>query len=183
MSFLTGKLLVASPQLQHPTFYRAVLFVLDHDDDGALAVVINRPSQLPLSVVLPRWAEAVVEPPLLFSGGPVSEEAALALGIARGEGPPLGFKRLIGNYGLVDLDLIPEALVGDLGGLRVFSGYAGWGEGQLETELAEGSWYVVDALASDVLSQQPDEVWRVVLRRQPGELAYLATYPDDPSMN
>jgi putative transcriptional regulator len=180
---LAGKLLVATPRLLHPSFYRAVLFVLDHDEDGALAVVINRPSQLPLSVVLPRWAEAVVEPPLLFSGGPVSEEAALALGLALGEGPALGFKRLTGNYGLVDLDVLPEALVGDLSGLRVFSGYAGWGEGQLEAELAEESWYVVEALPGDVLCSDPDQLWRAVLRRQPGEMAYLATYPDDPTMN
>jgi putative transcriptional regulator len=180
---LAGKLLVATPRLLHPSFYRAVLFVLDHDEDGALAVVINRPSQLPLSVVLPRWAEAVVEPPLLFSGGPVSEEAALALGLALGEGPPLGFKRLTGNYGLVDLDVLPEALVGDLSGLRVFSGYAGWGEGQLEAELAKESWYVVEALPGDVLCSDPDQLWRAVLRRQPGEMAYLATYPDDPTMN
>jgi putative transcriptional regulator len=183
VSDLTGRLLVATPRLRHPSFYRAVLFVLDHDDDGALAVVINRPSQLPLSVVLPQWAEAVVEPPLLFSGGPVSEEAALALGLALGQGPPLGFKRLTGNYGLVDLDLLPDVLVDDLSGLRVFSGYAGWSEGQLEDELSDGSWYVVDALPSDVLSQEPDQLWRAVLRRQPGELAYVSTYPDDPTLN
>lgn len=183
MSPLTGQLLVATPRLLDPNFYRAVLFVLDSDEDGSLGVVINRPSQLPLSVVLPAWAEAVSAPPLLFSGGPVSEEAALAVGLAFGDGPTLGFKRLTGCYGLVDLDLVPAALLSELSGVRVFSGYAGWGEGQLEAEIAEGSWYVVDALPSDVLSEHPDQLWRAVLRRQPGEMAYVATFPDDPTMN
>jgi putative transcriptional regulator len=180
---LTGQLLVATPALLDPNFSRAVLFVLDSDDDGALAVVINRPSQLPLSVVLPQWAEAVTEPPLLFSGGPVAEEAALAVGLAVGPGPSVGFRRLTGSYGLVDLDLVPDSLLTHLSGVRVFSGYAGWGEGQLEAEIAEGSWYVVEALPSDLLSDQPHLLWRQVLRRQPGELAYVSTFPDDPTMN
>ncbi|MEJ7742669.1 MAG: YqgE/AlgH family protein [Nocardioidaceae bacterium] len=77
-----------------PNFRRGVLFVLDHDTDGALAVVINRPSELPLEVVLPGWGAAVVEPPFLFSGGPVAEDSALAVGLALGAGPDLGFKRL-----------------------------------------------------------------------------------------
>ncbi len=183
MSTLTGRLLVAAPRLLDPNFYRVVIFVLDHDDDGCLGVVVNRPSQLPLSVVLPAWAEAVTAPPLLFSGGPVSQDAALAVGLAPGPGPALGFKRLTGSFGLVDLDLFPDALAGELTGVRVFSGYAGWGEGQVEAEIAEGSWYVVDAEPSDVLSPEPDRLWRAVLRRQSGELAYVSTFPDDPTKN
>lgn len=180
---LTGQLLVASPRLLDPNFRRAVLFILDNDEDGSLGVVINRPSQLPLSVVLPAWAQAVTEPPMLFSGGPVAEEAALAVGLALGAGPQVGFKRLTGCYGLVDLDVVPESLVGDLSGVRVFSGYAGWGERQLEAEIAEGSWYVVEALPSDLLSDEPERLWREVLRRQPSELSYVSTFPDDPTMN
>jgi putative transcriptional regulator len=113
----------------------------------------------------------------------VSQEAALAVGLAAGPGPALGFRRLTGSFGLVDLDLVPDALAGELTGVRVFSGYAGWGEGQLEAEIAEGSWYVVDAQPADVLSPEPDRLWRAVLRRQPGELAYVSSFPDDPSMN
>lgn len=179
----TGQLLVATPALLDPNFRRCVLFVLDHDDDGALAVVINRPSQLPLHVVLPGWAEAVAEPPLLFVGGPVDEESALAVGLAAGAGPDLGFKRLTGAYGLVDLDLPAEAVLDSLVGVRVFSGYAGWGDGQLEAEIAEGAWYVVPAQHSDLLSDEPERLWRSVLRRQPGELAYVSTFPDNPTSN
>jgi putative transcriptional regulator len=179
----TGQLLVATPALLDPNFRRGVLLVLDHDTDGALAVVINRPSELPLEVVLPGWGAAVVEPPLLFVGGPVAADSALAVGLALGAGPDVGFKRLYGDYGLVDLDLPAESLLSDLVGVRVFSGYAGWGEGQLEAEISEGSWYVANAVPTDVLTPSPAGLWRDVLRRQPGELAFAATFPDDPNMN
>ncbi len=183
MVFHTGQLLVATPRLLDPNFRRGVLFILDHDQDGALAVVINRPSELPLEVVLPGWGEAVVDPPLLFAGGPVAQDSALALGLALGQGPDLGFRRLTGDYGLVDLDLPAQSLLSDLVGVRVFSGYAGWGDGQLESEIVEGSWYVVNAVPSDLLTPQPTTLWRDVLRRQPRELAYVANFPDDPTMN
>lgn len=183
MAFQTGQLLVATPQLIDPQFARGVILVLDHDDEGALGVVINRPSELPLVSVLPGWAEVVAEPPMIFSGGPVSRDSALAVGLAFGDGPGEGFKHLIGDYGLVDLDAEPRDVLPDLVGVRVFSGYAGWGTGQLEAEIEEGSWYVVSAVATDLLNPAPAGLWRSVLRRQPGELAFVATFPDDPTMN
>jgi putative transcriptional regulator len=183
MAYFNGQLLVATPRLIDPNFHRSVILLLDHDEEGALGVVINRPSELPLAEVLPAWADAVAEPRLLFSGGPVSPESALAVGLTYGDGPSDGFKHLIGQYGLVDLDALPETLIPALVGVRVFSGYAGWGAGQLELELAEGSWYVVAAQPGDLLAPDPAQLWRAVLRRQPGELAYVATFPDDPMMN
>lgn len=181
--FHTGQLLVATPSLLDPNFARGVIFILDHDEEGALGVVINRPSELPLVAVLPSWAHAVSEPSLLFSGGPVAQDSALAIGLSTGTGPQAGFKPLIGEYGLVDLDAAPVDLTPDLAGVRIFSGYAGWSPGQLEVEIAEGSWYVVAALARDLLDPEPESLWRTVLRRQPGELAFLSTLPDDPTMN
>ncbi|MBA2559721.1 MAG: YqgE/AlgH family protein [Propionibacteriales bacterium] len=183
MGYHCGQLLVATPKLLDPNFARTVILLLDHDVEGALGVVINRPSELPLRAVLPPWAEAATEPQMLFSGGPVSPESALGVGLCIGAGPADGFKRLMGDYGLVDLDAEPGDLLPDLVGVRVFSGYAGWGGEQLEAEIGEGSWYVVNAVATDLLNPEPDRLWRSVLRRQPGELAYVANFPDDPTMN
>jgi putative transcriptional regulator len=183
MSFHTGQLLLATPRLVDPNFARAVIFVLDHDENGALGVIINRPSQLPISAVLPSWSSSVAAPSLLFSGGPVAPDSALAVGLSLGEGPDQGFKRLTGDVGLVDLDSDPGAVLSDLVGVRVFSGYAGWGSGQLESELVEGSWYLASALSQDLLDPEPERLWRVVLRRQSGELAFVATFPDDPALN
>ncbi|MBA0049551.1 hypothetical protein E0L36_01080 [Streptomyces sp. AJS327] len=96
---------------------------------------------------------------------------------------PLGWRRVYGAIGLVDLEAPPELLAAELGSLRIFAGYAGWGPGQLEKELSEGAWYVVDSEPGDVSSPAPEGLWRAVLRRQRGELAMVATYPDDPSLN
>jgi putative transcriptional regulator len=183
MQSYAGRLLVATPRLIDPNFARTVILLLDHDDDGALGVVINRPSELPLHAVLPTWSDAVADPPLLFAGGPVETDAALGVALAVGVGPADAFKRLTGDYGLVDLEAEPFEVLGGLVGVRVFSGYAGWGSGQLEFELEEGSWYVVEAMTTDVLDPDPTHLWRTVLRRQAGDLAYLATLPDDPTLN
>jgi putative transcriptional regulator len=183
MASHTGKLLLATPNLRDPNFARSVVLVLDHDGDGALGVVINRPSELPLAAVLPLWADVVSTPQLLFAGGPVSPESALAVGLLSGADPGLGVKRLTSDFGLVDLDTSPDDLAPALVGLRVFSGYAGWGSDQLEREIVEGSWYVVNALPTDLLDPHPEGLWRTILRRQPGEMAYLATFPDDPDLN
>lgn len=179
----TGQLLVATPRLVDPNFARTVIFVLDHDDDGALGVVINRPSELPLRAVLPSWADAVTEPSLLFVGGPVATDSALAVGVSKGHGPGTGFRRLTDGYGLIDLDAEASEVTAGLAGLRVFSGYAGWSPDQLEAEITEGSWYVVGTHDDDLFDPEPGQLWRRILRRQPGELAYVATFPDDPTMN
>ncbi|CAL9459902.1 YqgE/AlgH family protein [Streptomyces albus] len=96
---------------------------------------------------------------------------------------PLGWRRVHGAIGLVDLEAPPELLAAELGSLRIFAGYAGWGPGQLEKELSEGAWYVVESEPGDVSSPAPEGLWRSVLRRQRSELALVATYPDDPSLN
>jgi putative transcriptional regulator len=67
--------------------------------------------------------------------------------------------------------------------MRVFAGYAGWESDQLEAEIDEGAWFVVDAEAGDLSAEDPERLWQQVLRRQPGPLAIVATFPEDPSLN
>lgn len=183
---LPGKLLVATPALTDPNFSRTVVLVLDHDDEGTLGVVVNRPTSVGLDEVLPAWAGAVTDPGVLFQGGPVALDSALGLaaisGTAGGQ-DPLGWQRLNSGLGLIDLDTPSELLAERLVSLRIFVGYAGWGPGQLETELEEGAWYVVEAEPQDAFSPAPDRLWRAVLRRQRDERALVSTYPDDPALN
>jgi putative transcriptional regulator len=185
---LTGRLLVATPALGDPNFDRAVVLLLDHDADGALGIVINRPTQVAVGEILPPWSTYASEPGVVFQGGPVSADSALGLAsLARVEErdnrEPLGFRRLYDGIGLIDLDAPPEVLVGEMASLRIFAGYAGWASGQLESEIGEGAWYVVAAEPADPFSFHPDQLWRNVLRRQGGDLALVATYPEDPTMN
>ena len=176
-TFVAGRLLVASPILLDPNFARTVVLVLQHDTDGALGVVLNRPTEEEVELHLPEWAPKLEEPPVVFLGGPV--EPAIAIGVVRSQSPPEP-TALIG-VGMVDLGADPASV--PAGPVRVFSGYAGWGAGQLEAELAEEAWIVVEAQPTDVFTDRPTELWSRVLRRQGGVVAMWAAYPSDPSLN
>ncbi|MFD0414875.1 YqgE/AlgH family protein [Streptomyces sp. NPDC127108] len=183
VSSLTGRLLVATPALSDPNFDRAVVLLLDHDEEGSLGVVLNRPTPVDVADILEGWGDLAGTPGVVFQGGPVSLDSALGVAVIPGEEGPLGWRRVHGAIGLVDLEAPPELLASALGSLRIFAGYAGWGPGQLEDELVEGAWYVVESEPGDVSSPDPERLWRAVLRRQRSELAMVATYPDDPSLN
>lgn len=179
-----GTLLVASAELVDPNFADTVVLLLDIDDTGALGVVLNRPSMVPVADVLADWRDTVSEPGVLFRGGPVGTDGALAVArLARTDDEPVGFRPAFADVGLVDLDSPVELVDGGLAALRIFAGYAGWGAGQLVEEIEEGSWYVVSAEAADVFREDPVDLRRDVLRRQPGELAWASTRPADPSLN
>lgn len=181
---LVGRLLVASPALTDPNFRRSVVIMLDHGEDGALGLVINRPLGVDVSAALPAWQPFATAPARLYRGGPVQLDSALGLCAVPGDSEePVGVKRILGSLGLVDLDTPPQVVAGGLAGLRIFAGYAGWENGQLEQEIKEGAWYVVEAEARDAFSEDPSVLWREVLRRQRGDLALVSTFPDDPSLN
>ncbi len=180
----TGRLLVATPSLVDPNFAHTVVLLLDHDDEGSLGVILNRPSAIAVASVLPDWARSVDPPEVLFEGGPVSTDAALAVALVpEAGGEPIGFRRLFGRTGIVDLDTPTEVLAPAITRMRVFAGYAGWGGGQLQGEIEEGSWYVLDSTAHDVFDGRPTALWSSVLRRQPGSLAWVSTKPVDPTQN
>jgi putative transcriptional regulator len=182
-------LLVASPSLTDPNFARSVVLVIDHDDEGAVGLVLNRPTSLDVSSVLPVWADLAAEPNVVFEGGPVGPESALALARLRGSaqadeaGGAVGVRHLVSDLCLVDLDGDPDALLPALDGFRVFAGYAGWAPEQLEAEIAEGSWFVFAPAAGEIFATDAERLWSAVLRRQSGDLRLMATYPADPSMN
>ncbi len=180
----TGRLLVAMPALRASVFERSVILLLDHDADGSLGVVLNQPLEVPVGQVLPAWEGAVAEPVVLFGGGPVATNSALAVGVLAAQVPePLGWRAMYDRVGLVDLDAPVEVLAGAVVGVRVFAGYAGWSPGQLEGEVEEGAWLVVDGDAADLLDASPADLWARVLRRQPDEAQLLATFPTDPALN
>lgn len=193
-SIHAGRLLVATPALADPNFRRTVILLVEHEDEeGSLGVVLNRPSEVPVGSVLPPWADLAGEPPVVFHGGPVALDSALCLASLREDQQPdkeepLGWRSLEGSpavdrLGLVDLDAPPEVLAAELSALRVFAGYAGWGEGQLEKEIHEGAWYLVEPEPGDPFVPEPQRLWRDVLRRQGGDLALVSTFPEDPTLN
>lgn len=179
----TGRLLVATPTLGDPTFDRAVILVLDHDEDGALGVVLNRASAVTVQETLDGWNDLVADPPVLFGGGPVEPTAVVALGRAPAGVAPDGWSPIVDDVRLVDLEVDPVLAALELERVRLFAGYAGWAPGQLEEEIEQGAWFTVDAEAGDVFTDDPDMLWHGVLARQPGGLRMMATFPEDPTMN
>src|SRR3954465_11303259 len=183
-STLASRLLIATPLLTEPTFARTVILLLEHgEESGAFGLVLDRPGGAAVLDVVPSVADLATEPGVLFSGGPVSPSTAIALGLAAPGADPEGWTPVMPPIVTVDLDHDPALLATSLRALRVFAGYAGWAPGQLEQEIAEGAWYLVDALPDDAFLDDPDELWRVVLRRQGWPLAAVAVCPLDPTMN
>lgn len=170
---------MASPDLEDPNFRRTVVLVLAHDGDGALGVVINRPTDISVGDALADWERVASEPACLHAGGPVEPDSAVALG----EGPPDSTAPspdgIVGAMRTVDLDGQPD----DYRAVRVFVGYSGWGGGQLDSEIARGDWIVVDAIVGDLTTATSESLWRDVLRRQRGRVAMFATASEDPSLN
>lgn len=185
MSSWSGCLLVATPALQDPHFARSVVLLQHDTQDGALGVVLTRPSETDVDEVLPDWAGVAAAPPVVFGGGPVQPTAAVCLGRLRAAGgPQSGFAPLdalpVRLLGTVDLDAPPFP---GLAEVRVFAGYAGWSAEQLESEVEAGAWWVLDALPGDAFTPAPGQLWEQVLRRQGPPLAYAVTYPADPALN
>ena len=178
-----GCLLVATPLLEEPTFRRAVVYVVEHGEGGTLGVVLNDPLDTPLEDAVPGWQQSVAPPRVLFRGGPVEPASALALGRVAAGAASERWQPVTDEVALLDMSAGPLEMGPELLASRLFGGYGGWAAGQLEGEVAAGSWFVVDGEPGDPFTAEPERLWRAVLRRQPGELSLYASYPDDPRLN
>ena len=179
-----GRLLVAAPALIDPSFDRTVVLMLEHNADGAIGLVLNRPTDLGVEDALSHWAPVAAVPGAVFDGGPVDPETAFCLALVSVASPEVqGWKPVVGRIGLADLDVDPFDIAPGIEASRVFCGYAGWSAGQLERELREEAWFVVDAQPNDAITDDPESLWEVVLRRQRGPLAWVSGFPDDPNDN
>lgn len=177
-----GRLLVATPLIADPSFERTVVLLLAHGPDGAFGLVLNRPTETLVEEVAPAWSSCAAAPGVVFLGGPVGRDSLIALG----RSPLIGAHteaRIIGDCAAVDLDEPPSEGGAAWDAVRVFAGSAGWAPRQLEDELAEGAWWVIDADAADAITSDPSGQWPAVLRRQRGEVAWFANHPADPSAN
>lgn len=180
---LRNRLLVASPSLGDPNFDHTVVLVLEHDGGGAVGVVLNRPTETEVGGPLPGWHRMAAQPRVVFAGGPVAPGAAICLARTWGGEGANGWERLFGPLGTLHLERDPDLFASVVQDLRVFVGYAGWGGGQLESEIEAGAWFVVDAQVEDAFADDTSDLWSAVLRRQRGTLAMFANYPANPVLN
>jgi putative transcriptional regulator len=175
---LRGSLLIAAPQLLDPNFRRTVVLVADHGDEGAMGVILNRPSGMTVADAAPDLEPLIGPDAPIFAGGPVQPTSGVVLAEVVEADEPV-FDDVVLVPGLGELaDVVDGA-----GSIRVFAGYAGWGAGQLDEELRREDWIIEPAQASDVFSEEPEALWGSVLERKGGQYALLARMPDDPSQN
>jgi putative transcriptional regulator len=174
---LQGHLLISSPVLQDPNFRRTVVLMTHHDDEGAMGLVLSRPSELRVVDAVPELAVLPGTDDNVYVGGPVQPEAVVVL-VDHDSEPELP---IVGNSAFMPADADLDEL--DAVRARVFAGYSGWGPGQLEGELQESSWIVVPAEPDDAFAADPDELWRTVLHRKGGKFTLIATMPYDPKLN
>ena len=178
---LRGKLLVAQPSLVDPNFYRAVVLVLQQNDEGAIGLILNRPSDVDAVEPLGDWAGLAAQPKVVFVGGPVVEEnTAICLARVRRNPGAAMWKELANGIGTLDINNPVDPAVEEV---RLFAGYAGWSAGQLETEIEVGGWFVLDAKPIDAFSADPKGLWKAVMARQRGMMAWFVNYPPDARLN
>jgi putative transcriptional regulator len=180
MDSLRGQLLIAGGALFDPNFRQTVVLVGEHNADGALGVVLNRTSTLTVAEAFPALGEVAAPDELLFVGGPVQPSAPVLL--AELTHPDFADLLVFDSIGFLVGDVKPEARQA-IHRARVFAGYAGWGSGQLEAEMEQGSWILAPARVEDVFTTDPASLWRTVLELKGGKYRRLSTMPFDPSMN
>jgi len=176
---LQGKLLVSSPSLVDPNFRKTVVLIAHHDDDGAMGLVLSRPSTVAAADVVPLLEGLPGSDEPVFVGGPVQPEAFMVL--AEFDDVDDAAAPIMEGLGFMPADSAPDDL--SIRRMRLFAGYSGWGAGQLEAELAEPSWIVVDAETDDAFADDPDELWRTVLHRKGGPFSLMENMPFDPGLN
>jgi putative transcriptional regulator len=183
MDSLRGKLLLAAPALKDPNFDRTVVFIAEHSDEGAMGLVLNRPSDAPVVDAIPdlTWVADTGEE-LVYVGGPVAPNGVIVL--AEWQDPSQAVVLVGEDLGFVPGDVEDvDALATAVRRARVYAGHAGWGPGQLEDELAEEAWIVESPLREELFTDDPEGLWSAVLRRKGREFALLSTMPPDPSLN
>ena len=178
---LRGQLLIASPALFDPNFRRAVVLVTEHTDDGAMGLVLSRPTEAAVADAVPPLEDLVEPGACVYVGGPVQPTAVVVL--VEFADTEESAALVVGDVGFVRADVEPGALPVSTRRARVFAGYAGWGEGQLEAELEQDSWIVEPAVPDDVFADDAEALWSTVLRRKGGQFAVVALMPPDPSVN
>jgi len=182
MASLRGKLLLAGPALKDPNFDRTVVLITEHSEEGAMGLVLNRPSEAPVDEAVPDLAWVVEDEAVVYVGGPVAPSGVIVL--AEWADPAGAVVMVEDDLGFVPGDIEdPDALTAAIRRARVYAGHAGWGPGQLEAELAEEAWIVETPRREELFSTEPETLWSAVLRRMGREFALLSTMPPDPSLN
>lgn len=174
-------MLIASPSIFGPDFRQAVVLIAQHDETGAMGVVLNRPSETTVGDVAPVLTRLSGLDETVYVGGPVDDTSLIVL--AQFDEPDAAALMVLGDVGFVALGSDLDDLAGVTRRARAFAGHSGWAPGQLEAEMAREDWITEPASYDDVFAARAEELWHAVLARKGGNFAVMARMPFDPSVN
>ena len=161
-----GKFLVASRQLNDPNFSETVVLLIEYGPEGAMGLVVNRPSNVKLSTVFPDTKELKQRKDTIYVGGPVAVNQMLLL--IRSAQAPKDSISVLEDVHISSSWKVLEGLIRETEGdlrFRLFAGYAGWAPSQLDFERSRGDWHVLKAEADSVFAQDPGALWQELIRR------------------
>ncbi len=181
MDSARGQLLIAGPTLLDPNFWRTVVLIVEHTEEGALGLVLNRPSETTVGDAVPQLVDLVDLDDRLYIGGPVQPSAVIVL--AEFEDPSDAALLAFDDVGVLGTATSPDEMASGVRNGRPFVGHAGWGPGQLDAEIERGDWITESARLQDPFTAEPHELWSTVLTRKGGSYALVARMPPDPSVN
>lgn len=180
MDSLRGQLLIAGPTLEDPNFRRTVVLICVHGEEGALGLVLNRPSELMLGDAVPELTGALGDQGRLWLGGPVAPDSVVLLAEFVEPGESLV---IAGELGLVTDGAGLDSLGERTRRMRAFVGHAGWAPGQLDAEVERDDWILAPLRAADPFDQAAETMWSGALEAMGGRFALVARMPEDPSLN
>ena len=169
-----GRFLIASRQLLDPQFAETVVLLIEYNQHGAVGVIINRPSELKLSAVLPEIEVLQQRPDTVYLGGPVAKNQLLLL--IRTPNPPEGSYLVFKDIHVSSSQAVIQRMIKnpqDEERFRVYAGYAGWAPGQLDNEIVSGGWHVLRADAETVFDKSAPEIWPDLIRRSSAQWVRL----------
>jgi len=177
-----NKILVAQPFLQDPFFRRAVILLTEHNEEGSMGFIMNKPLKVQVKDLITNLTEADFP---LYLGGPVAQDQLFfvhKLSNNISDSVYIGENYYWnGNYSdLINLIVKKTIKIKDI---KFFIGYSGWGEGQLASELESTSWLVADADYTNIMIDGSSEIWGNELKKMGNKHASLSKFPDDPYLN
>jgi putative transcriptional regulator len=177
-----GKILISEPFLNDPNFKRTIILLAEHTEEGSVGFVLNKPTEVKISQMINDFPEF---DSLVYYGGPVQLNTLQF--IYRGENVIDGSIEIMpGLFWGGSFDILKTLIKSNSvspADFRFFIGYSGWGEGQIDDELELNSWIVAEATIENIFSEEPDKLWREVLKKMGKKFAILASFPENPSVN
>ena len=177
-----GSILISEPFLGDANFERTVILLCEHNENGSLGYILNKPTNVELATVVPDFEQYKG---VLYVGGPVAQNSVHFIHRS--------------SYNLLDDIEIQDGIFwggnfeelktsienGNINSndIRFFVGYSGWGAGQLDAEIQNKSWIIGNASSDELFDIEPAKFWREILKNMGGRFKALANYPIDPRLN